>query len=69
MSSPPAWAILGPVTVGTQQHESPSPDPEARAGAVAELDHLRAAVADALTAFLTEKRETLAGMSPGPFWI
>ena len=64
MSSPPAWAILGPVTVGTQQCEGSSPDPEDRARSVAGLDRLRAAVADALTGFLAEKQQTLAAMSP-----
>lgn len=65
MSSPRAWAILGAVTAGTQQCEGASPDPEERARAVAELDRLRAAVADALGGFLAEKQQTLAGMSPG----
>jgi geranylgeranyl diphosphate synthase, type I len=64
VSSPPAWAILGPVTVGTQQCEGASPDPEERAREVAELDRLRAAVTDALAGFLAEKQQTLAAMSP-----
>jgi geranylgeranyl diphosphate synthase type I len=52
------------VTVGTQQCAGASPDPEDRARAGAELDRLRAAVAAALADFLTEKQQTLTGMSP-----
>jgi geranylgeranyl diphosphate synthase, type I len=55
------------VTVGTQQRDTPldsSPGPLAvPALAAADLDRVRAAVESALHSFLTEQRETLAGMA------
>jgi geranylgeranyl diphosphate synthase type I len=53
------------VTVGTQQREPSAGSSTGTAGAlaVADLDRLRAAVEQALSGFLTEQRETLAGMA------
>nr|WP_211660979.1 polyprenyl synthetase family protein [Modestobacter muralis] len=55
------------VTVGTQQREPSTGSPTETAGtpafAVADLGRLRAAVERALSTFLVEQRETLAGMA------
>ena len=48
--------------VGTPQRD-PAPGPQAPPLQAAELDRLRAAVGDALTTFLTEQQQTLAGMA------
>ncbi|MFQ1001018.1 polyprenyl synthetase family protein [Modestobacter sp. SSW1-42] len=53
------------MTVGTQQREPSAGSSTGTGGAlaVADLDRLRAAVESALRTFLTEQRETLAGMA------
>ncbi|MCW2699985.1 MAG: Polyprenyl synthetase [Blastococcus sp.] len=60
-SRPAGWGDTGRVTAGAQQRESLARPPEPPLAA-AELDRLRAAVSDALTAFLDRQRDILAGM-------
>jgi geranylgeranyl diphosphate synthase type I len=54
--TPTGWGDTGQMIAGAQQRESVAPL------AAADLDRVRAAVADALTGFLDQQRGTLAGM-------